>query len=277
MAHRFLLLIVLAACTVAADAQDSVPFVAGLPDFPPLRNAMTSAPRTATLPVTSAGIFRVVTGQDAAGATAWRLYLKKPDGISELRALAMQEDAAGTLTTTVKLELDATSNASTLLELSVPRTGDVLLYRWVTGVTSTIALGQPLPEFALTARDGRTMRLTELKSPIMVLNTWATWCVACVEEMPSLNRLVKKYGRRGVEFVAIMEPKSSTDLTPFLKKHPFAYRQTLATDSSRRIFGDSYPRHVILGADGKVAYSSTGGSAHVDRELSAVLDKLLKK
>ncbi len=154
---------------------------------------------------------------------------------------------------------------------------DVLEYRWLAGEASTIALGQPLPDFDLSAPDGGTLRLAELQGPIVVLNSWATWCVPCVEEMPSLNRLVSKYASRGVEFIAILEPKQSAELTAFLKKHPFAYRQTIATDSSRRVFGGTYPRHVILGADRTVAYTFKGGSAQVGRELSAVLDRLLKK
>jgi thiol-disulfide isomerase/thioredoxin len=276
MAHRFLLSLVLASCAMAAYAQDRVPFTAGLPDFPPLKRAVPNEPRTATLPGTSDGIVHVVTGYRADGATAWWVLRKKPDGTSDLTSLPMQEDAAGTLRAIHKLPLDATSKVRKSLELSVPPAGDVLLYRWLTA-EAPIVLGQPLPAFALIARNGRTLRLAELKSRIVVLNSWATWCVPCVEEIPALNQLVKKYARRGVEFVAVFEPNLSSELTPFLQKHPFAYRQTLATDSSRSVLGDEYPRHVILGADGKVAYTSAGSSAQAVSDLKAVLDRLLKK
>ena len=35
--------------------------------------------------------------------------------------------------------------------------------------------------------------LTGKKGNIMILNFWATWCVPCKKEMPSLERLSKKY------------------------------------------------------------------------------------
>ena len=35
--------------------------------------------------------------------------------------------------------------------------------------------------------------LTEKKGNIMILNFWATWCVPCKKEMPSLEKLSKKY------------------------------------------------------------------------------------
>ena len=37
------------------------------------------------------------------------------------------------------------------------------------------------------------VNLTEKKGNIMILNFWATWCVPCKKEMPSLERLSKKY------------------------------------------------------------------------------------
>lgn len=279
MSNRLLLLMVVAVYALSAhpDAplQARAPFTAGLPDFPPLKKAV-SEPRTATLPASDDEAFHVVTGQDVNGATVWWLLHKKPDGAT-LTLLPMKEDADGTLTVTQKLELGGTSNATKSLELRVPPARDVLLYRWLAGDAATIGLGQPLAEFTVLARDGRTLRLAGLKGSIVVLNSWATWCVPCVEELPSLNRLAKRYAGRGVEFVAILEPKASQDLASFLRKHPFAYRQTIATDSSRLVFGDTYPRHVILGADGHVAYASAGGSARVDRELSVVLDRLLAR
>jgi thiol-disulfide isomerase/thioredoxin len=35
--------------------------------------------------------------------------------------------------------------------------------------------------------------LTEKKGNIMILNFWATWCVPCKKEMPSLEKLSKEY------------------------------------------------------------------------------------
>ena len=35
--------------------------------------------------------------------------------------------------------------------------------------------------------------LTEKKGNIMILNFWATWCVPCKKEMPSLEKLAIKY------------------------------------------------------------------------------------
>ena len=41
------------------------------------------------------------------------------------------------------------------------------------------------------------------------------------------------------------------DLTPFLEKHPFTFDIALADDEAVHIFGQGYPRHVVIDGDGK--------------------------
>jgi cytochrome c biogenesis protein CcmG, thiol:disulfide interchange protein DsbE len=47
--------------------------------------------------------------------------------------------------------------------------------------------GQPAPDFVLRSLDGQTMRLSELRGRIVVINFWATWCGPCRGEMPELQ------------------------------------------------------------------------------------------
>ena len=39
----------------------------------------------------------------------------------------------------------------------------------------------------------KEVNLSEKKGNIMILNFWATWCAPCKKEMPSLEKLSKKY------------------------------------------------------------------------------------
>ena len=46
-------------------------------------------------------------------------------------------------------------------------------------------IGISAPQFTL-ADESRTVNLAQLRGHTVVLNFWATWCVPCVEELPSL-------------------------------------------------------------------------------------------
>ena len=51
----------------------------------------------------------------------------------------------------------------------------------------------PVPDLAFTDATGRKVLLSDFRGRPVVLNIWATWCVPCRKEMPSLDRLQAKF------------------------------------------------------------------------------------
>ena len=51
--------------------------------------------------------------------------------------------------------------------------------------------------------DGNPQPLAQWHGRWIVLNFWATWCAPCVEEMPTLQRVAREYGGRGVVVVGV--------------------------------------------------------------------------
>jgi thiol-disulfide isomerase/thioredoxin len=60
-----------------------------------------------------------------------------------------------------------------------------------------------LPEVSFTNGRGETMSLSDFKGKTVLLNLWATWCVPCREEMPTLDRLQAVLGGENFEVVAL--------------------------------------------------------------------------
>ena len=54
-----------------------------------------------------------------------------------------------------------------------------------------------LPEASFQNGKGEAVTLTAFKGRVVLLNLWATWCLPCREEMPSLDRLLVKYVEAG--------------------------------------------------------------------------------
>jgi thiol-disulfide isomerase/thioredoxin len=57
--------------------------------------------------------------------------------------------------------------------------------------------------------------LTGKKGNIMILNFWATWCVPCKKEMPSLERLSKEYPKIMIYPVNLEKPNQDKALKFF--------------------------------------------------------------
>jgi thiol-disulfide isomerase/thioredoxin len=105
---------------------------------------------------------------------------------------------------------------------------------------------------------------------ILFVNFWATWCAPCVEEFPEIEKMVRMYGERQVQFVtvSINNPDESKFALALLQKQ-HAYNRNLlldSTDSSDAVaaLGSSdwkgaVPYTAIIGTDGKILYSTQGG------------------
>jgi len=51
-----------------------------------------------------------------------------------------------------------------------------------------------VPELRFTDGEGRAVSLADFRTKPILLNIWATWCVPCRKEMPSLDRLQAELG-----------------------------------------------------------------------------------
>jgi peroxiredoxin len=78
-------------------------------------------------------------------------------------------------------------------------------------------VGTKAPDITVQDSD-RKVSLHDFKGKTVVLNFWATYCVPCIEELPSLMQLQKQMGSR-ITVVAISEDDSQEKYHAFLKKY----------------------------------------------------------
>ena len=59
------------------------------------------------------------------------------------------------------------------------------------------------PDFTLPSLAGGPLALQQHRGTVVFLNFWATWCPPCKEEMPSMERLYRRFRGRGFTILAI--------------------------------------------------------------------------
>ncbi len=76
----------------------------------------------------------------------------------------------------------------------------------VHGEVAAFGLSNPArvaPELSFNGPDGRPVTLASFQGRTVLVNLWATWCVPCRKEMPSLDQLQGKLGGPDFQVVAI--------------------------------------------------------------------------
>src|SRR5690242_7215637 len=66
-----------------------------------------------------------------------------------------------------------------------------------------LPIPSPAAAWKLLDLDGKEVTSERFKGKVVVLDFWATWCVPCIEEMPTYIALQNKYGKDGFEIVGV--------------------------------------------------------------------------
>jgi thiol-disulfide isomerase/thioredoxin len=76
------------------------------------------------------------------------------------------------------------------------------------------------PDRPIETIDGTVVDFARFRGRVVVLNFWATWCAACVPEMPALDRLAAVQAERGLAVLPVaMDRGGRVSVTAFLRRH----------------------------------------------------------
>ncbi len=71
---------------------------------------------------------------------------------------------------------------------------------------------------SIKEQSGVKVTLKNIPEKAVLLHFWATWCKACVKELPSLEKMNKRYAKRGVRLLAVAL-ESKKRVRAYLKEH----------------------------------------------------------
>ncbi len=121
----------------------------------------------------------------------------------------------------------------------------------------SITLGQSNKAPALALKDlrGRTVRLSNYKGKVVLLNFWATWCPPCRAEMPDLIKIQRQYRSFGLQVIGITYPPEQIgEVQQFTKKLGVNYPIALGTKETKALFDqtETLPLTIIIDRQGNV-------------------------
>ncbi len=140
-------------------------------------------------------------------------------------------------------------------------------------------LGEPAPPLqGLLWIKGTPVDLAANRgTTVTVVEFWATWCGPCVESIPHLTELQKRFGPRGLAIVGISDEGPST-VREFVEKMGQKMDYSVAVDptgDTRSAYMDTYgqsgiPRAFIVDRHGRIVWIG-----HPQSELEKTLEEIL--
>jgi peroxiredoxin len=144
-----------------------------------------------------------------------------------------------------------------------------------------VKVGDLAPDFTLKYLDGKTIKLSELRGKVVLLQFTASWCSVCLKEMPHLEREIWAPHKGDPNFVmaGIDLKEDKATIEKFAAKAGVTY--PLLLDPEGAVFelfaekGAGVTRNVLIGQDGKIVFLTRLFDAEEFQALKAKLASLL--
>ncbi len=140
--------------------------------------------------------------------------------------------------------------------------------------------GAPAPDFTVADLSGNTMKLSDQRGKVVLLNFWGTWCPPCRDEAPSLARLNAAMSGKNFVMVAVaLDKDGKKAVEAFFMKYGNqlpAYPDP-AGDVARKYGIALVPETFIIDRQGVVRKVVHGPYDWDSPELIGLIDNLLKQ
>ncbi len=179
------------------------------------------------------------------------------------------------------------------IRTGLPRWVQIGIFVFVIAIIAFFAFGlkargevQPgtgaAPDFTLQTFDGKSVKLSDLRGKVVVINFWASWCVPCRDEAPFLQKTWQQYENKDVVFMGIDWVDPEPDAKAYIKQYGITYMNgpDLGSAISPLFRIKGVPETYFVGKDGKLYGNSLGPIAPdsgymTEAAFKAKLDQLL--
>lgn len=145
-----------------------------------------------------------------------------------------------------------------------------------------VKVGDVAPNFTMKLTDGKSVKLSDLKGKVVMLQFTASWCSVCRKEMPFIEKDIWQKHKQNQNFIllAIDRDEPLETVLKFAKSIPITY--PIGLDPKADIFAlyavreAGITRNVIVDTSGKIVMLTRLYNAEEFKKMTELIDTLLK-
>jgi len=139
---------------------------------------------------------------------------------------------------------------------------------------------EPANDLVYRTLDGETQHLASTRGQVVFLDLWGTWCVQCVAEMPTVQKLYDHYKNDPqIKFLIVSRLDSPSSVRSYARRNrlslPFYVTQDQDIPSSMQL--NQYPSTFIYAKDGTLVSKHVGAADWSDPTVISYIDQLKKQ
>ncbi len=136
------------------------------------------------------------------------------------------------------------------------------------------------PALAVTTLQGEKYSLDAMAGKVVVIDFWATWCPPCVESVPELKELLRKYPREKVSLISISADDDEEKWKAFIAKKQMDWPHYRDEDGAiEEAFAvHAFPTYLVIDGDGIIRQRIEGADQQrsVASQIAPTVEKILK-
>ncbi|MES2768889.1 MAG: TlpA disulfide reductase family protein [Bdellovibrionota bacterium] len=138
-----------------------------------------------------------------------------------------------------------------------------------------------LQDFQAPTINDSIFKLSQLNQKVIIINFWASWCGPCVEEIPSLLKLIDQASGQ-VALVALSLDNDQKAMMDFLKNYDTSNPNIYMLKDPNYMLAESFgtfklPESYILNKDRKLIKKISGSINWTASDITALINSELQK
>ena len=139
---------------------------------------------------------------------------------------------------------------------------------------------RPVPEIRFQDEQGHDMTLADFQGRVILLNVWATWCVPCRQEMPTLDRLQARLGGKDFLVMALSIDRKGVEAVKGFYQEVGVEKLAIYVDpsgkGSRGLAIPGVPTTLLIDREGREVARKMGAAEWDSPEMVSLIERTIR-